>query len=448
MIIGQVPTTAPQAASGAQAGQSDGAGAGHSFAPLLVSQVGATPNANTANTANAQTVSQLAAAGIISSELAALLSGSTDEGLTAKLDELIGMLQGDGEMQLNPEELLQMEQVLNELNAMMFTMFGVTLLPAGLQNEQLAAGAEGEQNGEGKAGSIDRMAMQEMLTFLKSFLQEGLVKPMGKDQSAQFNLQLDRLKQVLQQGQSQPNASFTMDADQVNMNLQSGSGTTGALLNRLGGQPLHPSVLQVVVTETQSESTMAQATGETTGPTAPTGVIAPAADAVKLTEAAKPAAQQTVHVSRFTELMTGMAVKQFGLTQANGISEARLTLMPEHLGQVDVRISMQNGQLTAQFVTDNAAAREMLENQLAVLRNSLQSQGLQVEKLEVTHNPNPLQSEASQEQRGRGNGGHTSHNQGQRNGGSEEGIAAFESELLEQAAMDELGYGRGINITA
>ncbi len=445
MIIGQAPTTAPQAASGAQAGQADSAGS--SFAPLLVSQVGAA-NANTAN-ANAQTASQLAAAGIISSELAALLSGTTDEGLTAKLDELINMLQGEGELLLNPEAQLQMEQALSELNAMMFTMFGITLLPTGLQHEQMAASAEGEAGGEGKPGSIDRMAMHEMLTFLKSFLQEGLVKPMGKDQAAQFNLQLDRLRRALLQGQPQSEASFALDAEPVNASSQTGAGTSGTLLNRLGGQPLNPSVLQVVVTESQKESTLAQATGEPTGPTAATtGVIAPAADAAKLTEAAKPAAQQTVHVSRFTELMTGMAVKQFGLTQANGISEARLTLMPEHLGQVDVRISMQNGQLTAQFVTDNAAAREMLENQLAVLRNSLQSQGLQVEKLEVTHNPNPLQTDASQEQRGRGNGGHPSQNQGQKNGGSDEGVAAFESELLEKAAMDELGYGRGINITA
>ncbi len=446
MIIGQVPTSATQAASGAQAGQSDSTGTGSGFAPLLVSQVGAT----NANTANVQSASQLAAAGIISSELAALLSGTTEEGLKAKLDELIDMLQGEGELQLNPEAQLQMEQALSELNAMMFTMFGITLLPTGHQHEQLAAGAEGEPNGEGKAGSIDRMAMHEMLTFLKSFLQEGLVKPMGKDQAAQFNLQLERLKQALQQGQSQSEAGFTMDAEPVNRNPQTVSAAPGTLLNRLGGQPLHPTVLQVVVTESQTESALAQATGEPTVPTAAaTSVIASSADAAKLTEAAKPAAaQQTVHVSRFTELMTGMAVKQFGLTQANGISEARLTLMPEHLGQVDVRISMQNGQLTAQFVTDNAAAREMLENQLAVLRNSLQSQGLQVEKLEVTHNPNPLQSEASQEQRGRGNGGHPSQNQGQQNGGSEEGIAAFESELMEQAAMDELGYGRGINITA
>src|SRR5690606_36380071 len=123
-------------------------------------------------------------------------------------------------------------------------------------------------------------------------------------------------------------------------------------------------------------------------------------------------------------------------------------LMPEHLGQVDAKISMQNGVLTAHVVTDNAAAREMLENQWAALRNSLQAQGLPVEKLEVTHNPNPLQSEATLAQRERGNGGQSSQQQGQQNGGSEDSMTAFESELLEQAAMDELGYGRGINITA
>ncbi|MNP55863.1 Flagellar hook-length control protein FliK [compost metagenome] len=47
---------------------------------------------------------------------------------------------------------------------------------------------------------------------------------------------------------------------------------------------------------------------------------------------------------------------------------------------------MQNGQLTAQFMTEHAFAKESLEQQMAQLRSALQSQGLQVSKLEVTQN--------------------------------------------------------------
>jgi len=446
MIIGQVQAAAPQAAPGMQGAAVDGSG----FAPMLVSQVGTAASGN-ANAANAQSAGQLAAAGIISGELAALLTGSTDEGLMAKLDELLAMLQeGDDELQLNAEAMLQLEQTLNELQTMMLGLFGITLLPTAIQPERQMSVPEGESGGAGKAGSIDRLLLAETLTFLKSFLQEGQAKTMGKEQSAQFNLQLDQLKQIIQKGTKQPDGAFALAGETVEATAAAGANPSSALLHRLGGQPLHPSVLQVVVTEAASgqQATQAGAVSQI-GENAVHGnltVQAPVAEAAKLAEAPKAAAQPAVPVSRFAELVTGMTVKQFGLTQSNGVSEARITLLPEHLGQVDVKITVHNGQLTALFVTDNAAAREMLENQLAVLRNSLQSQGLQVEKLEVTHNP--FQSEAFQEQRGRGNNGQASHGQDQKGGGADGDAGGFESELLEKVAMDGLGYGRGINVTA
>lgn len=50
---------------------------------------------------------------------------------------------------------------------------------------------------------------------------------------------------------------------------------------------------------------------------------------------------------------------------------------------------MQNGHLVAQFMTEHAGAKDMLEQQMNQLRAALQSQGLQVEKLEVTQNNTP-----------------------------------------------------------
>jgi len=451
MIIGQVPTAGPQSASGSQGAAGDASGAnGSGFGPMLVSQVGANANAN-AHASSGQTAGQLAAAGLVSGDLAALLSGSSDEGMSAKLDELLGLLQEGGtELQLNEEAMLQLEQTLNELQTMMLGLFGVTLFPNAMQQDQASPAMDGESGGEAKAGKIDLLELAETLSFLKGFLQEGQVKSMGKQQSAQFHMQLDQMKHILQNGTAQPETGFTLAGETAEAPAASGANPPSTLLNRLGGQPLHPSVLQVVVAEAHTEQ-QAQA-GAASQPIEAAGngtwnAATPVAETAKAAEAPKPTAQPPVPVSRFAELMTGMAVKQFGLTQNNGVSEARITLLPEHLGQVDVKISVHNGQLTAQFVTDNAAAREMLENQLAVLRNSLQSQGLQVEKLEVTHNP--FQSEAFQEQqRGRGNSGQSSQEQGRNGGGADDSAAAFESELLEKVVMDGLGYGRGINVTA
>ncbi|MNZ82843.1 flagellar hook-length control protein [compost metagenome] len=101
--------------------------------------------------------------------------------------------------------------------------------------------------------------------------------------------------------------------------------------------------------------------------------------------------------------MSRFLVGKFDIIQANGMSEAKISLFPEHLGQVDVRITMQNGLLTAQFVTEHAFARESLEAQMAQLRLALQAQGLQVNKLEVTQNT-ALSSHMYQDGRQQGNG--------------------------------------------
>lgn len=92
---------------------------------------------------------------------------------------------------------------------------------------------------------------------------------------------------------------------------------------------------------------------------------------------------EQVPAERFVEAMNRVVTRSFQVTQMNGIAEARISLMPEHLGQVDIKLTMQNGQLTAQLVTETVLGREALEQQLGALRSALQGQGIQVEKLEV-----------------------------------------------------------------
>ncbi|TXK70183.1 flagellar hook-length control protein FliK, partial [Paenibacillus sp. N3.4] len=92
-------------------------------------------------------------------------------------------------------------------------------------------------------------------------------------------------------------------------------------------------------------------------------------------------AAPVLSAANFTEEMTEHVLKNMKITLADGISEAKLSLFPKNLGQVDVRISMHDGQLIAQFAADTLAGKQMLESQLPQLRQALQTQGLQVEKL-------------------------------------------------------------------
>lgn len=107
-----------------------------------------------------------------------------------------------------------------------------------------------------------------------------------------------------------------------------------------------------------------------------------------------------VHADRFANEMSGFIVKQLRFSQMGSVSEAKISLYPEHLGQVDIRLTMHNGQLTARFMTEHGLAKEMLEQQMSMLRGALQTQGIQVEKIEVAQQPaSSLTSSMFQEQR-------------------------------------------------
>ncbi|WP_158289717.1 flagellar hook-length control protein FliK [Paenibacillus flagellatus] len=90
-----------------------------------------------------------------------------------------------------------------------------------------------------------------------------------------------------------------------------------------------------------------------------------------------------VRADRFAEDMA-QAMKSLKVNASTGMSEVRITLMPEHLGQVDVKVSMHNGQIVAHFMADTTHGKEMLESQLSQLRAVLNGQGLQVDRLEVS----------------------------------------------------------------
>lgn len=109
---------------------------------------------------------------------------------------------------------------------------------------------------------------------------------------------------------------------------------------------------------------------------------------------------EAVPVHRMAQEVEKLVVERLEILQKQGFTEAKISLTPDHLGKVDIRITMQAGQLIAHFVTEHAAAKDMLEQQMTQLRGSLQGQGLTVERLEVTQSSS-LQSQMDQ------NGGQT-----------------------------------------
>ena len=98
--------------------------------------------------------------------------------------------------------------------------------------------------------------------------------------------------------------------------------------------------------------------------------------------------------------------------QHNG-GAVTLRLSPPELGTVRIELNVTGSRVAAQLHTQNDAARNMLQQQLAQLRGGLEAQGLQVERLSVHSQAGSNQTQAQAEQSphdGRSRGEH--HGQG------------------------------------
>lgn len=156
-----------------------------------------------------------------------------------------------------------------------------------------------------------------------------------------------------------------------------------------------------------------------------------------------------VPVQQFAEQMGKYLVKQFVMSQGNGVTEAKISLHPEHLGQLDIKIMIQNGTLTAKFIAENVVARDLLENQLGQLRATLLGQGLQVEKMEVVQQTTTTAASFFQNhQQHRGSKEQSENGQHRGSGNLYQEAAEFEAELERTAYLREIGYGNAINVTA
>lgn len=61
-----------------------------------------------------------------------------------------------------------------------------------------------------------------------------------------------------------------------------------------------------------------------------------------------------------------------------------MQLYPEHLGKVSIEVVVREGTMTAKIYAENEAVKNILESQLASLKESFNEQGLKVEDVEVT----------------------------------------------------------------
>lgn len=76
--------------------------------------------------------------------------------------------------------------------------------------------------------------------------------------------------------------------------------------------------------------------------------------------------------------------KRANFGQTGGTNRISIKLYPEHLGQLRIELLQTNGLLTARILASNVLGKEMLESQLHQLRQAFLQQNIQVERIDIS----------------------------------------------------------------
>lgn len=356
------PSSSVVSSSGGQSAVSD-----QGFGQALLAMMG---SGGTNTNSNSSTLSLLTLAGLVEGASSTEIQGEDDTvaklllDLGAQLDKLENQLTEDG----------------NLLAALQGWLQGVQ---AFLQQTQSTTSQT--QNGQLEQGLSELAKHPQTITFA---IQDAVAQLMSSAKQAQAGvtkLPVDQIQTMLQSlqkmldvtsGESKPTKANVIVNQALNSDMQGNGQKNGQV--ELKDAAHATKAVNHTTQHNDHESINALQNGQVV--TAGQLALRHHANAeVKSLPAPVP-------VENFAKEVSGFLVGKFDIVKLQGLSEARISLYPEHLGQVDVKITMQNGQMVAQFVTEHVLAKESLEGQMSQLRAALQAQGIQVTKLEVTQN--------------------------------------------------------------
>lgn len=77
-------------------------------------------------------------------------------------------------------------------------------------------------------------------------------------------------------------------------------------------------------------------------------------------------------------------VEAVKVTQKQSMQSIEVQLNPESLGKIHLTVSARNGVITAEIVTQNEQVKRVVESQMSMLKENLESQGIKVDAVEIT----------------------------------------------------------------
>lgn len=131
-----------------------------------------------------------------------------------------------------------------------------------------------------------------------------------------------------------------------------------------------------------------------------------------------PAMPQLPPEQQFARDNVDRVVTSVQTQMTSGGGQMKVRLDPPELGALDVAIKMVEGRMTASFTTSNEQATQLLSHSLNHLKNSLESAGIQVDRIEVKQSANAeTRQQSGNDANGQPRGGYDSpsqHNEQQR----------------------------------
>lgn len=336
----------------------------------------------------------------VTDALSSLLVGTDSSGLMEKLEKLFGDLDTlDKALENDPALLAGLQSLIQQLYALLNKDSDgnqqASLSEVGSNLDQAPTSASAVELSQHPAAV--RFVLQDVLTQLATeVLKPG---PNVVKSAPEFQHLLQQLQSQLKEAGVETDGKKGWS--ELKSILNTFSAIKDAAVQTPNGAPTTVSKTDGVTSQTTASATV-QTESKATTVTVKNDSI-PVADAQPVihhsnivtagelslrssgTVVSKPA-EPVMQATNFAKEMMQFVVSKLDIVNQKGFSEATISLRPEHLGKLDVQITMQNGQLVARFMTEHVMAKDMLEQQMMQLRSSLQSQGIQVERLEVTQN--------------------------------------------------------------
>lgn len=282
-----------------------------------------------------------------------------NEGFQELIGELGGLSQElMSQLNLAPEE---MEQVKGQLEAMLVES------PEAPLPEELEQQASQPETAEGElAEAPAEEAGRPEAEVLKTPVEAAAAEQKVQDPNTQVKAEQADAVENPEDAQEGPNKLAAAEADaqqQETPEENSGEGDSQKSLSELAQDPK--------ADKAESRTEHHQVSYQTTAQTVNQG------QAVEVTQTVVQVKVDVEEIMRQVSHMTRVMVSQ-------AESSIEMQLNPANLGKVYLQVVSRQGVITAQIAAQNEAVKEALENQVALLKENMNQQGMKVEAIEVT----------------------------------------------------------------